>query len=235
MHQLIDRRKTYGIMIDTETANTLTDENGKLDTNYVLPYDIGFAVIDSKGKVYETYSFVVTDIYDYEKDLMQSAYYANKLPQYEIDLANGNRERMTAYQVQKKIRDICDLYLCKFVVGHNMLFDLKSCNNLVRWTTKSKYRYFFPYGIEIWDTLKMARQVIAPKQSYIDFCNENRLLTQKQGKPSLTAESLYKFIVRDPNFVESHTALEDVLIQCEIYKYCVNQHKAMNKNLFKKN
>ena len=39
-------------------------------------------VVDKKGNVYKTCSFVNADIFLDEKDLMQSAYYANKIPQY---------------------------------------------------------------------------------------------------------------------------------------------------------
>ena len=62
----IDRRHIYGIMLDTETANTIED-NGKMDMTNVLPYDIGFAIVDSHGRVYEKHSFVIADIYIYEK------------------------------------------------------------------------------------------------------------------------------------------------------------------------
>ena len=51
---MIDHRHNYGIIIDTETANDLIDN---------LPYDFGFAVIDTKGNVYETFSFVNADIF----------------------------------------------------------------------------------------------------------------------------------------------------------------------------
>lgn len=81
----IDRRRNYGIMLDTETANTIQDGD-KLDMSNVLPYDFGWAVIDSKGNVYETHSFVNRDIFCYERDLMQSAYYADKIPRYIEDI-----------------------------------------------------------------------------------------------------------------------------------------------------
>ena len=51
------------IMIDTETTNSLDDP---------LCYDIGFAVVDILGNVYESHSFVVSDVFC-DKELMQSA------------------------------------------------------------------------------------------------------------------------------------------------------------------
>ena len=232
----IDKRRKYGIMLDTETANTIMEENGNLDMMCVLPYDFGFAVIDSKGNIYEKHSYVNEDIFCDEYTLMQSAYYANKIPQYIRDLAHDKRELKNTYEIRKILLDLIKKYNCKFVCAHNARFDYRACNNIIKWTTKSKYRYFFPRHIEIWDTLKMARDVIATKQSYIDFCFENGFVTKhKTPRPQLTAEIIYRFITQDLTFEESHTGLEDVEIETEILKYCVNQHKSMRKKLFEKN
>ena len=227
----IDHRHNYGIMLDTETANTLSSENGGLDMSNVLPYDFGFAIIDSHGRVYEKYSFVNSDIFVHERDLMQSAYYANKIPQYVEDLRAGRRVMATTYEIRKKLLDKMKEYNCSFVCAHNARFDYNACNNIQRWTTKSKYRYFFPYNIEIWDTMKMARDVIQPMPTYQRFCIDNGYLTA-QGKPRLTAEILYRFISKDNEFVESHTGLEDVEIEVQILAYCVRQHKKMRKKLW---
>lgn len=70
------------IVLDTETTNSLDDP---------LTYDIGFAVIDEKGKVYESYSFVIAEIF-LDKELMKSAYFANKIPQYWQDIKDGKRK-----------------------------------------------------------------------------------------------------------------------------------------------
>lgn len=226
----IDHRRVYGIMLDTETANTIED-NGKLDMSNVLPYDIGFAVIDSKGNVYETFSFVLSDIFDHEQDLMQSAYYAKKIPQYIADLENGTRSKVSAYEARQVMLSKIEEYNCSFVCAHNMRFDLNACNNLQKWTTKSKYRYFFPYGIEIWDTMRMANEVICKMPTYRKFCEDNGYLTAS-NQCRKTAEILYRFISGNNDFIEKHTGLEDVLIEAEILRYCVRQHKPMRKTLF---
>lgn len=228
----IDHRKHYGIMIDTETANGIMNGD-KLDLSCSLPYDIGFAVIDSKGEIYETHSYVVSDIFYGMADIMKSAYYADKIPNYLMDISCGKRIVKSAYGIRKIILDLCEKYDCEFVVAHNMRFDLNACNNLQRWTTKSKYRYFFPYGIEFWDTLKMARSVLKDMPTYRKFCENNGYLTKhKTPQPQYTAEVIYRFITKNTDFIEEHTGLEDVLIEIEILKYCRKQHKKMDKKLF---
>lgn len=227
----MDKRHIYGIMLDTETANTQQEEDGKLDMRFVLPYDFGFAVIDSHGRVYEKFSFVNSEIYIHEKNLMRSAYYANKLPQYEKDLAEGRRIMANTYNIRRIILEKIKEYNCKFVCAHNARFDLNACNNIQRWTTKSKYRYFFPYDIEFWDTLKMARDVLGNRPTYRKFCEENGYLT-KQNQCRYTAEVIYQYIMQDTDFSESHTGLEDVEIEVQILAYLVGRKKAMRKKLF---
>lgn len=226
----IDHRHIYGIMIDTETANT-HDIEGSLDMSDVLPYDIGFAVIDSHGRVYEKFSFVNSDIFYHEAELMKSAYYAKKIPQYLNDILNGDREVATTYEIRKALVDKINEYDCKFICAHNARFDCRALNNIQRWTTKSKYRYFIPFGIEWWDTLKMARDVLGTMPTYRRFCEENNYIT-KNGQLRFTAEIIYRYISKNNDFVESHTGLEDVEIEAQILAYCVRQHKKMNKKLF---
>ena len=229
----IDRRHVYGIVLDTETANTIQDENG-LDMTNVLFYDLGFQLVDSHGRTYgKKFSFVNSDIFTHEAELMQSAYYAKKIPQYRADLASGKRILANTYEIRKALVDLINKYDCKFVCAHNARFDYNSLNNTQRWTTKSRFRYFLPYGLEWWDTLKMARSVMGKMPTSQRFCAENGYTT-KTGKPRFTAEICYRFITKDNTFVESHTGLEDVEIETEILRYCHRQHKAMKKKLWEK-
>ena len=229
----IDHRRHYVLVLDTETANTFTDENGRLDTSCVLMYDCGWSVVDTKNNVYEERSYVNSDIFVHERELMQSAYYAKKIPQYVEDLRNGKRKMATTYEIRKAMLADLETYGITEVCAHNARFDHNALNTIQRWTTKSKYRYWFPYGTEIWDTMKMARDVMHKMPTYIRFCEEHGFLT-KNGKPSATAENLYRFIIKDPTFIESHTSLEDVQIEREILWYCLRQHKKMRKGLYEK-
>ena len=220
----IDKRKTYGIMLDTETANDLIDS---------LPYDIGFKVIDTKGNAYENHSYVNSDIFCDEPELMASSYYADKIPSYLEDLSNGKRQLKNTFEIRKILCNTVKKYDCQFIVAHNARFDYRALNNIQRWTTKSKYRYFLPYGLEIWDTLKMARDILLKMPTYVEFCFENGFVTKhKTPRPKLTAEVIYRFITNDIEFVEEHKGLEDVEIETEIFKYLVRQHKPMRKKLF---
>lgn len=216
--------KNYYLMLDTETANGL---------DCPLVYDIGFAVIDKKGNIYESYSFVVYEVFCKMKDLMQTAYYKEKIPQYEKDLAEGKRRIATYKTIKSIIAKLCKKYNIVAIVAHNAPFDYKSTTNTQRYLTKSKYRYFFPYNIPIWCTLTMARQTIGKQITYKMWCKENGFTT-KNGAVRLTAEILYRFITQDMEFKESHTGLEDVLIEKEIFVRILRQHKKIDKSPYRK-
>ena len=224
----IDHRIHYLLQIDTEATNCL-QEGWSISKN-ALPYDVGFAVIDTHANIYETFDFVNADIYCNEPELMESAYYADKLPQYEAEIEAGIRTLATSRTIRKVMLDAIKRYHIKEVVAHNARFDCDTLNNAVRWDTKSKYRYWFPFGmVEWWDSMKMARSVICKMPTYKMFCKEVLGL----DRVSASAENLYRFISGNPNFKEAHTGLEDVYIEAEIVAYCYRQHKPMEKLLFK--
>ena len=230
MEKKIDRRKTYLIMGDTETCNTRM-EDGKLDMRDVLVYDFGFVVCDKHGRVYERYSFIIKEIFFGMKDLMKTSYYAEKLPQYYEEIRNGQRKVVSLYEARQVLANVMKKYNTNIFVAHNARFDDNALKVTERYITKSKYRYFLPFGTEIWDTMKMANDTICKQKAYKKFCEENGYLT-KNGQVRKTAEILYRYITRNNDFIESHTGLEDVMIEKEILVHCFRQHKAMRKKLY---
>lgn len=226
----MDKRIKYKIVLDCETApcDKAIDEVTPIN---MLAYDIGWVVTDRQGRVYEQRSFVNADVFLDEKELMKSAYYANKIPEYWNDIKAGIRTLTSFYNIRKALEEDVKNYRVEQIFAHNMRFDYGALNNTERWLTKSKFRYFFPYGVEICDTLKLARQLIAPMPTYKDFCIENDYLT-KRGQVRLTAEILYRFISGEDDFKEEHKGLDDCLIEKEILTYCYRKHKSMEPRLW---
>lgn len=217
-------------MLDTETANT-PHINNTLDISSGLVYDIGGAVIDRHGKVYEDFSFVIREVFYDMPYVMNTAYYANKIPLYITDIEEGARSVVPYCTAKFFIRHLVKKYKIKAIVAHNARFDYNVCNSTERYLSKSKYRYFFPYGIEVWDTLKMARDVIANRPTYQRFCKTHGYITSN-GRPRLTAEILYQYFTGNIDFTESHTGREDVEIEKLIFSKCMAAHKKMRRKLW---
>ena len=198
------------IMLDTETTNSLDDP---------ICYDVGFAVVDKEGAIYETHSFVVAEVF-LNEELMASAYFIEKVPQYWEDIKKGTRKLAKFNTIRKVLAETMKKYNTNIVIAHNARFDYRSTAKTQRYLTKSKYRYFLPYGTEVWDTLKMAREVLKNDVDYDNFCYNNNYVT-KRGCKRFTAEILYRFFTGDNGFVESHTGLEDVTIEKVIFAECM--------------
>lgn len=209
------------MMLDTETTNSLEDP---------ICYDVGFAVIDKFGTIFESYSFVVADVF-LDEELMATAYFADKIPQYWNEIKEGKRKLAKFSTIRFKFAEVCKKYKIKKVCAHNSRFDYRSLNLTQRFLTSSKYRYFFPYGIEVWDTLKMSREVLKDDDEYGEFCYNNDFLTSRLCK-RFTAEILFRFLTGCLDFEEAHTGLEDVMIEKEILKFCLEKKPDINGALW---
>lgn len=228
----MDKRRKYYMGLDTETCNGIM-VNDKLDLSQSLVYDIGWAICDKRGNVYKTRSFVLYETFVGMKDVMTSAYYAEKIPNYWNEIQSGQRKLVSIWTAWKAFKDDLKEYGITNVFAHNAGFDVRALNNTIRYISDSKFRFFFPRSVEIWDTLKMSRQVIGKQKSYIRFCNEKGYMTNhKTPQCRLTAEILYRYISGIEDFDESHTGLEDVLIETVIFAHCLRQHKKMEKRLY---
>lgn len=223
----IDRRKKYYMVLDTETC-PIDRERQDVTPENMLVYDIGYAIVDKKGNVYRTGSYIISDVFFKEfYSKMQSSYYAEKIPNYMQDIGENKRKVKSWSEISFILREVIQEFKVAAIVAHNARFDFGALKN-----TKEYLNQYAMLPFMTWyDSLKMARSVVAEMPTYKQFCYDNRYIT-KTGKCKLTAEVLYRFIKNDITFIESHTALEDVLIEKEILAYCFKQHKKMSRLLF---
>lgn len=203
-------KKQYVMMIDTETAGSV---------GYPLPYDVGFAVADLQGNLYEPHSFVNGDIYCGERELMKTAYYAEKLPQYEADLRDGKRKMTTFFKIRKTFYELYHDYGCLGVAAYNTGFDRRSMNNGFAHATEGRCRYFFKKDMPLLDVWTMACNSIFKTRTFRRAAYDNGWYSEK-GNVRTNAEVAFAYISGQHEFTESHTALEDVMIEAEIMAYC---------------
>ena len=216
--------KKYIMVLDTETANGIINNN-KLDLSCSLVYDIGFTVIDKKGNIYHKESMAISDIFCDMPDVMKSAYYAKKIPEYWKDIKEGKRRLVSFIQAWNIVKDTMKKYNITTVSAHNARFDVNALNNTIRYITKSKNRYFFPYNTEIWDTYKGALNTICKQKGYITFCKKNGYITNhKNPRVRATAEIIYRYLSGNHDFVEKHQGLDDTIIESTILTQILRQH-----------
>ena len=217
----IDKRKKYIMVLDTETTNN----NMESKFNDGLVYDIGFTIADKKGNIYAKRSYAVKEIFDW-KELMDTAYYKNKLPKYYEKLAKGEMKKETIWNIRKAIKTAMEYFNITEVWAFNANFDLTTLNNTVRYLSGSGCRYFFKYGTEICDIWHVACQTLGLQKT---FQWEN--VRNDKGNLVTNAERMFGYIIQDETFEEEHTGLADAEIETKILARCLASHKSIDKKI----
>lgn len=216
----MNKKKKY-LVLDVETANSMDDP---------LVYDIGFAIADNTGKIYEEQSFIISDVFSEMEEIMKTAYYAKKIPLYKERILKGESKVVSFMYARSFILNLMKKYNCKTVMAYNANFDTKALNVTLRYLTRSAKRWFFPYGTEINCIWNMACQVLYTQKKFAkEAVNNKWYSTSKNLKTS--AEIGKNYISNTTDFEEEHTGLSDVKIEIEIFVKCVKQHKKMNRNI----
>lgn len=258
----IDRRKKYYLIFDCETATlpfaaTLKeDKKKKIAIAKPLIYDLGWQVIDRKGKVYRRRSYLVSEIFSVPQ-IFNTAYFASKRQIY-LDKLSKNEIILTDWktataQLEKDLQLVCA------VGAYNSMFDYKKAipftesyikalysPNYYKWEKKqiqcckyilnnpkrknnkkfeTKTFRFRGKNYDLFDLWGLSCQYLLNNEEYKKSCIDNNWRTAS-GKFFITsAETAFRFLTKDNNFVESHTAIEDSIIESMIFAEIVKRTK----------
>lgn len=213
-------RKKFFIVLDNETANSLAKP---------LPYDFGWVVVDREGRIYKSYSFIIYEIYCKQREMMKSAYYADKIPMYEEEIKSGKRKIVSFWTARKIFFDCCKEFGITDIYAYNMGFDRRALNSGAEFIS-GWMKWFFPKDVNFKCIWHMACSCILNRKSYINFAEKNNLISAK-GNILTNAEACYRYITKDENFKESHTALEDAVIETAIMAFVFKQHKKFDDSV----
>lgn len=203
------------IVLDTET----------ISVTKAYCYNLGYVIADVSNnfKVLKKRDYLVGEIYN-NNPLFDTAYYAYKRPIYEKRLNDKNNclHLGTWKEIYTILKMDCTHYNVKGIYAYNSKFDEK--------VLRFNCGYFkIPYTlVPLHDIMYYAKSTIANDYRYklyttyhanTNNCVNHDKLVRKNGKPKLTAESVYCYISKDYTFKEEHTALNDSEIELEILKY----------------
>ena len=201
-------------VFDTETTS--------LDKPFC--YNIGYVIIDSDGWAELCRrSFVVEQVW-HNLPLFSTAYYAEKRPLYVAAM----RSRMTTldkfgYICRQMSRDFMQ-YNVDTAFAYNSSFDERVFDFNCDW-----FKCINPFdNVNIKDIRGFAHYFLVD-DVFKTFCEENNLFTDT-GNYSTTAETMYKYISENLDFIEDHTALEDSIIEAAILGACVDNGADLNRN-----
>jgi hypothetical protein len=200
------------IVFDTETTSI----------NKPFCYNIGYKIVNAESR--ETLvrrDYVVEQVWQ-NLELFTTAYYESKRQVY----VNRMRARKV---IQEKFGYICrqmyrDIKSFEIENGYayNSTFDIGVFEFCCEW-----YKVQNPLdNIKVHDIWGFVSAFISNTEDYKFFCETNELFTES-GNYSASAESVYKYITRNLDFVEEHTALADSEIESEILLHCVKTYGAI--------
>lgn len=203
-------------MEETKTKNYCVFDTETTGLNKPFVYDIGYTIVNESGKILLKRNYLVSDIWN-NLPLFATAYYNEKRPLYEEMMKNGEVYKHTFDWIINKMSQDFSYFEVKRAFAYNSNFDEGVFNFNCDW-----FKVFNPFdGINIIDIRGFAHNFIVDND-YKKFCEDNLLFTES-GNYSTTAEAVYRYITKDTAFSESHTALDDSIIEKDILFHCVNK------------
>jgi hypothetical protein len=191
-------------------------------------YDIAWRIVDKHNKVYVERSYVVEEIITNGKAMMD-AFYAKKIFSHYIpNLYHRNITMMGWNNIRDLMIDDIDTYNANIFSAYNLGFDvsaIKYTNSL--FNPNSKYLHKKLRLLDLWD---LACSSILSQKQYIRVAIDSNWVSDK-GNIQTSAEKAYAYITGNVDFIESHTALEDVIIESHILHQSLRQKKKVNYNV----
>lgn len=218
----------FDLVIDTETAPMRKVPMYMMAANSLV-YDMGGVVRDTKtGEIVHSFSFIIADTF-YNNAMMQSAYYASKLPQYHEGVAKGLWTSVSFKYAYDYIHTIIVNYGIKTVWAYNAQFDITTLDNTINHYSNGWVTKFFPAHIVIKDIWARCSNITGTKK-YVSYCIDNGYLTDK-GNPKTSAEIVYRYLTQNHDFIEAHTALNDAEIEAFILTCAQKNKKKAQKGI----
>lgn len=197
--------------------NILIFDTETISLNRPFCYNLGYIIVDDKGKTLQQRNLIIKQIYD-NKPLFATAYYYCKKPLY-ISAMKGKKAKKVLWGVAcKTMQHDIEKYNIQIAYAYNARFDIQ---------TMSFNHSYFNNKIRPLDSVKVCDIMdyldpLTNTKQYKDYCFNNGFVTaHTTPRPRKTAESVYSYITQQPNYKEEHTALEDSKIEYEILKTCL--------------
>ncbi len=194
--------KTKNIaIIDTETAGGF----GNLKI-----YDIGVVIMTQKGEIIAEYESLVREVFVPKE--MATAYYSDKISCYYSMMYDGMRIRDWD-KIRTDINELLETNNVGILSAYNLGFDMRAIKSAQ--TKYSKHNKFLTANYDLLDLWLWSCEELLNKKTYHKFADANNFKTEV-GNYKTSAEVGYSFINNLPNFIESHTALDDCYIEADI-------------------
>lgn len=232
------------IVIDTEGLG-LNKPKEKLYGRQ-LSYHTGYGVYSPNGELLKSGNFVTKEIFE-DEELMQTAYYYDKLDEYYRMLREKEATERLYRNIIKQLEKDIKEYNVVALFAYNCNYDIvgicettqkytnKKCKLTFEKTEKGKNKPLFEKmlkeilntDIEMYDIMTMACMSICQDKEYLKTVEYT-----SKGNPRTTAEAVYRYISGEKNFIEEHTAYQDSDIENQILQECFKRGVEPQKQVY---
>lgn len=209
-------RRKYILVVDVE------------GTAHGFVYDVGFAVADLQGRIYDTFSGIVSEIVVGMPHEMATAHYVKKMPIYAEKINHGETVCIGLHSIRDKVFEVMERYGIDTVCAYNVKYDRGNLNRTISLISNGFVTSFFPDNTIFWDIWGMACETILKTKRYATQAIENGWVSTT-GNIRSGAEYAYRYISGDKVFEEEHTGLADVIIETAILAATIATHKKMTR------
>lgn len=219
-------KKANCVVLDTETIN---------EFKYPLVHDFGYTVIDKDFNKKVSRRFLVREFHEYANPLLNSSeFYGEKKALYDEVKKSGDVDLVSFKDIMAIFFNDIRTYKVTCVCAYNLAFDDKAIKSTYAFFNGGDNKAF----CEKFDKLsklciyKLATDTILNTNDYRQYALDHDYVSDS-GNFSSTAESCYRYINDDSEYVEEHTALQDVYDEVEILAYiCENVKGKVTYGLF---
>lgn len=199
------------LVLDTETA----DLTGAV-------YDVGYTIANKKGEILCERNWLVKEIFTDAKRMM-GAFYAGKIFTHYAGMLESGEITLTPWlEIVEQINADAEAFGVTVICAYNAGFDFRVMKNTHEMLGNSGK--VLSRGFEILDLWQFACETKLSQKQYASIARENGWVSPK-GNIKTGAEFAYRFITRDFQFVEDHTALSDARIETAILAECFKMKK----------
>jgi hypothetical protein len=178
-----------------------------------LIYDLALIVCNRAGEPIAKKSWIIREVMTDAKQML-GAFYSNRVFSHYIPAIDAGRLHLHTFaDARAEFNAMIAEHNAKTVCAYNIAFD----RNAVKETAKHTGHVgkFLAKEMHFADLWLASCRILANTNKYRKFCAEHNFISDA-GNVRTSAETIFAYLKQNPQFVESHTALEDCEIESEI-------------------